>query len=332
MRSLEAPNITTVVFDFNARRRAVRYAWEQILLPREVRSRKVDLLHSPGYVGPLRSPCPAVVTIPDVNFVALGNALPAHKRLALGYFCSHSAASAARVITISQFSKDEIVKHLGIPEHKIVVTHLGPGKVAEPAPWDVVAQRHGIEGDYVVAFAGNNYPHKNIGRLIEAFAEVQLSSSVQLVIIGALSPELRALANSKPIRVRDLAAVPDTHVGPILSHARLCVVPSLYEGFGLPVLEAQSAGVPLICSKAAALPEVSGGGCRPVNAESVDEIAKAIKHCLGDLDYCHTLVRAGHANLKRFSWARTADETLSVYNEVTDARPAFSHAKDALGR
>jgi glycosyltransferase involved in cell wall biosynthesis len=320
LRDLEAPNISTVIFDFNARRRPVRYAWEQILLPRELRRRNVDLLHSPGYVGPLRSPCPTVVTIPDVNFVALGNALPAHKRAALGYFCSSSAKRADRVITISQFSKEEIVKHLRIPEQKIVVTHLGPGTIAEPTPWNVVSQRYGIEGDYVVAFAGNNYPHKNIARLIEAFAKVRTSPPAQLVIIGELSADLRELAKSKKIRFRDLAGVPNADVGPILGHARLCVVPSLYEGFGLPVLEAQNAGVPLICSNAAALPEVAGRGCQFVNAKLVDEIAGAIEHCLGDSEYCHSLVRAGRANLKRFSWARTAEETLSVYNEVAGTR------------
>lgn len=327
---LEAPNITPVVCNFDARPRELRYAWEQLLLPRASGQYRLDLLHSPGYQGPLRCHCPTVVTLPDLNFIAFRDTLPWHRRMALEFFCPRAARRAAGVITISHFSKSEIVKYLGVPPEKITVTHLGPGILPTPADWDVVRAKLGLDVPYIVAYAGNNYPHKNMSRLFEAFGKVRTSEPVYLAVIGGLSPELKRFSERLRGRVLDLKHVDSACIEPILSHARLCVLPSLYEGFGLPVLEAQSAGVPLLCSNAASLPEVAGQGAMFFDPLSVDQIALSIERCLGDRACCEALIRAGRENVKRFSWDKAADQTLAVYNQVvagqSPVEPAFSGA------
>lgn len=316
----DVPNLTRVVCNLDGNWREMRYAWEQLILPVQARRYGLDVLHSPGYQGPLRTPCPAVITLADVNFRDIP--IPFRSRVAMNIFCPPAARRAARVITLSEFSKRQIMKHLGIPSDKIVVIHLGPGSFPPQENWDIVRSQYGLPPDYVVSFGGYSNPHKNIRRLIEAFALVRTSEPVYLAIIGSISSELHRLIATLNVKVLPLGFVEDSHMQTIVSHARLCVIPSLYEGFGLPVLEAQQAGTAVACSNAASLPEVAGGSTRLFNPESVEDITAAIEECLNDRPYCDALVRAGRDNLRRFSWEKTADATLAVYREVAGVRVA----------
>jgi glycosyltransferase involved in cell wall biosynthesis len=312
----DAPNVIPVVLDVDARARPIRYAWEQFALPAQARRFRLDLLHSPGYQGPLRCPCPTVVTLPDLNYIEFGYAMPTHRRMALRFFCSRAAQRAERVITISHFSKQQIIKHLRLPESKISMIHLGPGIIPGRGDWSVVRIKHRIFADYAVAFSGGNYPHKNMSRLMEAFARIRTPEPVSLAVIGDLSPELRALSRTMKGKILELGNIESSHLSTILRHARLCIIPSLYEGFGLPVLEAQQAEIPLACSTAASLPEVAGKAARFFDPESVEDMAAAIHHCLTDRFLSASLIRAGRENLRRFSWEKTAAETLAVYHDV----------------
>lgn len=317
---LDAPNFTKVVCNVDGRVRGLRYGWEHLVLPRQVVKYGLDVLHSPGYQGPIRCPCPTVVTLPDLNFAFPGT-LPLYKRLVLRFFCSRAARHASRVITLSEFSKRQIVEQLGIPKQNVTVTPAGPGIEIPKANWSLVQKRHKLSANYIVAFAGGNYPHKNMSRLLMAFEAIR-AGDVSLAIIGELSPELRSMARKLNGRVLELGFVENSHISPVLSHARLCMFPSLYEGFGFPTLEAQSAGVPLACSDAAPLPEVAGNGARLFNPESVEDMAAAMEHCLGDRVFCDALVRAGRENVKRFSWEKTARETLAVYHAAAGVSAA----------
>ncbi len=322
-----APNFQRVVCPVQARRRSVRYAYEQIILPLQLFRRRIDLVHSLGYVGPLVTPCPAVVTLPDLNFIALRD-LPdmiGTRGWVLEFFAVQAARHARHVITISEFSKTEIVRYLGLPAEKISATLLGAGTLND-APnenWPGLQQQYQLPAHYVAAFGGG-YAHKNIPRLIQAFARISGDIPHSLVLIGRLPPgvdaEQLAAASGLAGRVLALNYLPKSHVKAVLSHADLFVLPSLYEGFGLTVLEAQSCGVAVACSRVASIPEVAGEGAAYFDPQSVEDMANVIRACLLDTDRRSALIAHGQENLKRFSWEKTARETLAIYQRFDGTR------------
>lgn len=319
---VDQPRFHRVICPFHATHRLVRYAWEQLILRWQLRHYRIDIVHSMGYVGPLHSSCPRVVTIHDLNYVALGDVIPPIKKYGLRFFATQSAHRSTHVITDSYFSKAQITNILKVSPDKVTTIHAGPGQV--PAadsiiPWSSLQDRYKLPENYVVAFGGGSV-HKNISRLIEAFELACQGLSHHLVLIGHLPPGLD-LAKEAPGtdlygRVHALGYIPATHIAPILSHADLFVLPSLYEGFGFPVLEAQSVGAPVACSKAGSLPEVAGEGAVFFDPLSVDHMAEVIRDCLRDKALRASLRNLGRQNVERFSWNKTARETLAVYKCV----------------
>ncbi|MFX0197328.1 MAG: glycosyltransferase family 4 protein [Candidatus Hodarchaeota archaeon] len=322
----EAQNFNRVVCPVRATSRGRRYLFEQLQLPRLLTKCKIDVVHSLGYVGPLLAPCPSVVTIPDLNYITLKHSMPSRKRIALRFFSTKSAQWANRVITISNFSKGEISRGLKLNPNKITVTHLGPirdGNTNFSENWVELKHRYGIQKRYVVAFGGGSL-HKNIPRLIRAFALVKDEFPHFFMLIGRIPSNVDFSAESIGREVRDRVIitgyVPRDHIMPLLSHADLFVLPSLYEGFGLPVLEAQQAAVAVACSTAGSLPEVGGDGALYFYPNSVESIAQTIRHCLADAELRSQLILKGQENLKRFSWKKTAIETLAVYHEIYQSK------------
>jgi len=323
-----APNFRRVLCPVPGRRRPVRYAWEQTVLPAQLLWHGVDLLHSLGYVGPIYPPCPHVVTVHDLNYLRHADSMPATKRRLLRFFVEHTAARADHLLTVSQFSRAEIIAELpGVDPTAVTVTPnaartLGgaPGGSESPA---TVARRYGLPGPYVAAFSSQS-SHKNIPRLIEAFARVAPTVPHGLVLIGhqPADSSLRAAVDRHALgdRVRFTGYVPDADVPFLLRGADLFAFPSLYEGFGIPVLEAQAAGVPVACSSAASLPEVAGDAAVLFDPTSVDDMARALGACLTDAALRDRLRRAGLANVTRYSWEETARRTLAVYRRVAAAR------------
>lgn len=318
----DAPNFHRIVCGVQATCRVLRYAWEQLVLPFQLRNYRLDLIHSLGYVGPVITPCPGIVTIPDLNYIILRNFIPAGRRRALQFFSIRSARQSVRVITISNFSKAQIVRFIGVPSDKITVTHLGAGWTKdgnEPGRFESIRKSYRLPERYIVAFGGGS-PHKNIPRLISAFREIAREFPHSLVLLGHLPPnvDLPSLKQDDQLsrRVMPLGYISREHIGPILSQADLFVLPSLYEGFGMPVLEAQSSQVPVVCAMAGALPEVAGAGAFFFDPLSVDGMVQAIRRCLSDADLRSELRRLGEKNVKQFSWEKTARETLAVYQQV----------------
>lgn len=319
-------NFTRFVCPIRAAGRAARYLFEQVRLPRLLARHRIDLVHSLGYVGPLFAPCPSVVTIHDLNFVAMGHTMPGLRRAALRFFSVRSARTAEHVITISEFSRGELCRAIPLDPLKTTVTHLAatPAAAADaPVSRDELAGRYRIRAPYVVAFGGRTL-NKNIPHLIRSFAREKDAFPHSLVLIGHLPADVDPASLPEDLRKRVILTgpVPHAHVSPLLGHADLFVLPSLYEGFGLPLLEAQQAGVAVACSTAGSLPEVGGEGAVYFDPASVDETAGQIRRCLADAALRSRLVRKGRANLARFSWEKTARETLSVYRRVLEQGPA----------
>ena len=311
------PNFRRIVCPFIALRRIVRYGWEQGVLPFQLRHQRPNLVHSLGYVSPLAGPGPQVVTVPDLNYIGHQGRRTAAGRRVLRFFVEQTVKRADHVITISEFSRDEIIRNLDVDVDKVTVTHLaGRETDSRSAP-----SRHAIAGlpaPYVMAFSSLS-AHKNLPRLVAAFRKIASIVPHSLVLVGHL-PEKAAfrseLEGAGSDRIKFTGYLPDDEVMSLMQNASLLAFPSLYEGFGLPILDAQHAGVPVTCSAVAALPEVAGEGAYLFDPLSVDAIANALKTCLLDLDLRASLAEKGYRNAARFSWGKTARETLAVYSAV----------------
>ena len=170
----EQGNFHNVVCPVSSVRREVRYLWEQSIFPAFLRRSGVEILHSLGYVGPLFPHCPQVVTIHDVNFLAIPSTMSTVRQAVLNKMVPMVAHRCARVLTVSQFSKGQIHQYLRVPESQIIVTHEGPRTrtALSPRAWECITVQYGIEKPYIIAF-DSLIGHKNIGRLLEAFSAIK---------------------------------------------------------------------------------------------------------------------------------------------------------------
>ncbi len=302
------PGFRRVVCPVVAMHRERRYAFEQLRLPAWARAEELDVLHSLGYVAPLLAPCPSVVTIPDLNTVAFGRQLSRSKRIVLGAFTKWSARSADHILTISSFSRDRICEVLGVARENVTVTLLAS------SPREPTGGPAGVSGErpYLVAFSSMS-PNKNLPQLIRAFALAQGRHGLRhaLVLVGHEPPFTR-----RPDGVRFTGWLPDAQRDEVLAGADLLVFPSLYEGFGLPVLEAMVAGVPVLSSNRASLPEVGGDAAEYFDPENVDEMALKIATLAADCGARDRMREAGFKNAARFSWEKTAAATLNAYGKA----------------
>jgi len=296
-------------------RRALRYAYEQLVLPRRVAADRVDVLHSLGYVMPVLAPCRRVVTVHDLNFLEFGHTMPWARRASLGFFVRAAVARADVVVAVSEFTRREIERRLGVPPGRVAVTHEAPEPPREmlvPANW----RPAGIAGPYFVVFSSPS-PHKNVPRLLSAFAAARSSGLVrhELVVIGRLPPGV-AIAQDG---VRALGYLDAENLERVLRRADGLVFPSTYEGFGLPVLEAMVRGVPVACSTAGSLPEVAGDAALLFDPHDEPGMIAAMVQ-LADPATSRRLREAGRARAAAFSWDETARRTLEVYERAM-ARP-----------
>jgi glycosyltransferase involved in cell wall biosynthesis len=309
------PGIRRVVCPVRAVSRTRRYCYEQFRLPGRALGEGVDLLHSLGYVAPLRLPCPSVVTVHDVHHLAHGRPGEWPRRFVLGRMVRHSVRRAGAVITDSHFARAAVAGAYGVPSGSIDVVALAPNPRLRDGPAaSCAAGRAGVEGPYMLVFGGAT-PNKNLGRLLQAFdaARTHYALEQQLVLVGRLPPSLR------PQGLKGVLAtgyLPDVELAGVLGNADALVFPSLYEGFGLPVLEAMAAGVPVICSNVTAIPEVAGNAAVYFDPRDIEDMASKIALVGRDLALRRDLAARGRARAATFTWERAARETVAVYRRV----------------
>lgn len=312
-----------VVCPVDAVSRAKRYLFEQLCLPFLLYRYKIDLVHSLGYVTPFFTHCPSVVSILDIVYDYPG-AHSYFKRQLLKLLIGGSALFSNRIITISNASKNEIASRLHVDADKITVSLLAhkPRQLSNPADWPGLKEKLGITSDYLLAFSSLS-PSKNISALLVAFAGCQLKggAKTQLVLVGHLPKSgvpLREAVDS--LRLGDAVVftgyLSDEQLSLVLHHAEAFIFPSLYEGFGLPVLEAMDAGLPTACSNVASLPEVAGDAALMFDPRSIDQMTNALSRLLSDPALRKELVRKGHENARRFTWRSTAETVLGVYRRT----------------
>ena len=306
--------------------RPLRIVAEQLLLPRYVRKSGVDLLWSPGYTAPYFSSCPQVVTVHDLQYKRFPQDMKWLERVALDFLVRIACKRCESVITVSEFSRQEVVGHGFAPADKVqaVLEGVSPlfGVPVEGAVTGADALNElKLEHPFILCVA-HTYPHKNVDLLVEAFARVLDSIPHNLVLVG--KPRLgepdveRAIGEiKKPERlIRLKSGVNFDLLRLLYQKADLFVLPSGYEGFGLPVLEAMMAGTQVVCAKEASLPEVGGSHATYIEKLTANDLAEQMLVALemSDAEREQQTMEAREW-ARSFTWLNSARQTMSVFRE-----------------
>jgi len=303
-----------------------------VTIPAKLRRLGVDLLHSPHYVLPLLCRRRAVVTIHDCIHLLFPEYLPSRMALAYAHrMMGHAIAHSALVFTVSEASRRDILRfypHADPDRLHVVPNAIDPAILAHPGEEEMerVKERYQIRGRFVL-YAGNIKPHKNLDRLIAAFGLLKQQpghEDVKLLLIGDETSNygsLRRRVEAAGVRhdVRFFGFVPDSTLSALYRLASVFAFPSLYEGFGLPPLEAMSSGTPVVTSRISSLPEVVGDAAVLVDPYDIEDIAHGLHRVLGDDALRATLVQRGRARVAQFSWDRSVRAIHDGYMKVLGA-------------
>ena len=303
-----------------------RRLWTHIGLSRAMRRDKPPALLVPSHVVPLVHPSASVVTIHDLGYLAEPDAHPGRTRRMLDLTSRWNARVARQIIAISGQTRDDLMNHYGTDPDKITVIHSGVDharfRVLNDAVVREVTSRLRIDRPYIF-FLSTVQPRKNLVRLIEAF-EALSDPGMLLVVAGAsgwLSDaiEERIVRSSASGRIRRLGQVADDDVSALYNGASVFALPSLYEGFGMGVLEAMACGCPVVTSNRSSLPEVAGDAAILVDPLDVSSIRDGIAQAVTPSER-QRLVAAGLNRSRQFGWQHTASETLSVIQRAKHGR------------
>ena len=302
--------------------------WTHLRLSWEMARQPPNSLFVPAHVLPLVHPKSSVVTVHDLGYLYYPAAHRPLDRFYLDLSTCYNARAASRVIAVSRATKGDLVQHYGIEPDKITVVYSGCDETMEPvedeATIEGVKARYGIQGDYIL-YVGTLQPRKNLGRLLEAYATVRKQAkrgeTPCLVIAGRkgwLYDQIFQRVEGLGLKTGVIfpGYVPQDDLPALLSGARLFAFPSLYEGFGLPVLEAMACGTPVLCSNVSSLPEVAGNAALLVDPLDVENMAEAMNRLLQDEELRAQLVERGLRQVRQFSWDRCARETLAVLEDT----------------
>jgi len=295
---------------------------QQWTAPRALHRLGAALYHSPYYLMPYWPGVRSVVTIHDLIPMRYPRYYGASERLAFGVASRMATRRATRIVTDSRATARDVERLLHVAPARVSVIPLAADPAFTPRPASEIEdarRRYGLAGDYAL-YLGSNKPHKNLLGLIEAWACLQ-PQPMPLVVAGAWDaryPEARARAEALGLgeRVRWLGPALEPDLPLLYSGAAAFVFPSLYEGFGLPVLEAMACGAPVACSDAASLPEVAGDAALTFDPADVQALAHTLHRLLTDRDLRADLRERGLRRAAQFSWAATAGQTLALYRDL----------------
>lgn len=313
----------------NASNRYARIIIEQTILPRYVSSAKVDLLWSPGYTAPFFSSCPQVVTIPDMQYKHHPEDLSFLARLATDILVTMSAKRCQKIIAISEFTRQEIFRYTHAAPDKISVTHLAAdpvfGHLLSPEERRKRLSDLLSAGQPYILCVANSYPHKNLHMLVSVFGDICNQILHDLVLVGKprlgesqLQEALSSLSDKN--RVHRIDHVDQDQLIALYQGADLFVFPSLYEGFGLPVLEAMMAGTLVIATRKGSIPEVGGDCIIYFDVDRSGDLSQKIMSTLYlSKDQHETLVHKAQAHAESFSWKLTAAKTIECLKQMNIA-------------
>jgi glycosyltransferase involved in cell wall biosynthesis len=313
------PDIGVVALPLSSRTRVRRTAGEQTIVPAAALRARVDLLHSLGNIGPLVGPR-SVVTVHDIIYARYPATTTSVLAKGLQALVPAVCRRAGRILVPSHATADDLEALLGVSRAKVDVVAYGPGVGATvaPTPEAELRARLGLGDGPLVLSVSARRAHKNLRRLLEAIAAVPEVTLVLPGYVTDLDEDLRDAARSLGLadRVAFCGWVSDEDLEGLYAASRCLVFPSLAEGFGLPVLEAMTRGLPVACSNVSALPEVAGDGALLFDPTSVDAIADAVRRLAADDALRADLAARGRAQAARFSWEATAAGTAASYRRA----------------
>lgn len=300
---------------------------EQVRFPSLIRRERLDLMHFPHFNVPLFVPCPFVVTIHDLILLryptrratTLNRLTYALKYAAYRLVIRRAVRASRKIIAVSECTKEDVLRHFRVPPDKIAVTYEAAGP---PAPASSAVRPSLPDGPPYFLYVGNAYPHKNLERLIAAFARLKREGlAARLVLVGRedyfygrLKREAEERGEADGVVFRGFAA--DAELPALYRGARAYVFPSLLEGFGLPPLEAMREGTPVAAARGSCLPEILGDAAAWFDPEDADDMARVMRRVFEDEPLRAELSRRGLERVQRFSWKTCAEETRRVYQEA----------------
>ncbi|MBN1991070.1 MAG: glycosyltransferase family 4 protein [Anaerolineae bacterium] len=302
--------------------------WTHLRLAAELRRRPPDVLFVPAHVLPLYCPVPAVVTVHDLGYRHYPHTHRRFDRWYLDWTTRRHTRAARYIIVDSLATKQDLLDFYGADPTRIEVVYLGRdeslNRVSNPAVINGVKAKYGIQGDYLL-YVGTLHPRKNLARLVEAFHAAGLNlpgvEDLKLVIAGkkgwlynAVFERVQALELAQ--RVIFPGYVDDQDKAALLSGAMAYIFPSLYEGFGLPVLEAMACGTPVLTGNTSSLPEVAGDAAILVDPRHTAEIAEGIVQLVADTGLRQRLIERGYNQVQKFSWSKAAAQILEILQKA----------------
>ncbi len=320
---IEKNNFSFVSIPFSSR--SLRILWEQTGLPLQARKLALEILHSPHYTMPIVKSCQSVVTFCDMTFELFPELHEFSKRLIFPLMMRWSANQAERLIAISESTRQDVMRILRVKPERIITIPLAAssdyGVIARNRVKEVCNRYQLTVGKYIY-YVGALEPRKNVPLLIEAYAKLAYKfPDIPLVIAGKkgwMYDEIFAKVKNLNLeeRVRFLGYVPEQDLIGLYNGTSIFVYPSLYEGFGLPVLEAMQCGAPVVTTNVSSMPEVAGNSALLVAPDDVEGLSKAMQRILSDDQLAKDLSSLGLARSANFSWKNCAQETLQVYESL----------------
>lgn len=313
-------------FTFISPHGLLKRRWWSLGLPLHLLRNSFDIFHGTNYEIPFWSRRPTVVTIHDLSMLLLSSVHRDDLIWRSRWRMPWMAKRASKIITPSNSIKTELCEAFGIRPDKVAVTPEAPRPVFKRSEDREPLRRLGIEGDFIL-FVGTIEPRKNLRRLVEAFDQMLRNTSLspKLVIAGGqgwLMEDFVSFIKEKGVadRVCLTGYLEDEDLCALYSTCTAFIYPSLYEGFGLPPLEAMACGAPVITSRTGALMETVGNAARLVDPKNISDMAQAMTELLSDVQAREHYAELGKAHVKKFTWEQTALKTLEVYQELVSQK------------
>jgi glycosyltransferase involved in cell wall biosynthesis len=297
---------------------------EQFELPSILRRYGIDLFHAPSFVAPLMIPCKMIMTIHDLNHLVLPQFYTPFHQVYYRVFVKSCIERSTYILTVSQFSKQEIMRNLDLDPNKIFVTYNGVSELYKPvldkSEIAFVREIYELPDDFILCVS-NNKPHKNVHQLVRAFCHSNLN--IPLVLATPVDTALLRLAESfnKKHLIYFSKFIAEEHLPAIYSMTKLFVYPSTYEGFGLPPLEAMCCGAPVVVARSSSLPEVVGDRAIFANPYDYLDISRALEAGVFDEKLRQRSLHGIEEHRKRFSWGKMMEQTLSLYKNCLGISP-----------
>jgi len=313
-------------FRKGALRKVLYTTWQNTYLPLWLQRQGIHLVHAPNFIPPLVKACATVITVHDVAFLCYPEAYDPSYLHFLRTMLPRALRAADHIITVSENTRRDLLRHYGVSPSKVGVVYNGVGEIFlrrfDHETLEAKRREYGLPEKFILS-VGTIEPRKNFGLLVEAFACLKLREKMdhQLVLVGKKDRDYPAVAAiiakyGLQSEVHLPGWVPVEDLAAIYQLADLLAYPSLYEGFGLPLLEAMASGLPVIASNVSAIPEVVGDAALLVSPTDPEELTNAMRAALREKSLREELAEKGLKRARKFSWDRAAENTLRIYERL----------------